>query len=1297
MTARVLLCVFACTAFAPQPSPVTPALYQDLKWRNVGPTRGGRVTAFAGVRTQPCTFYMGATGGGIWKTENCGGNWTPTSDGQIETGSIGAIDVSESHPDIVWAGTGSAAIRSNVIIGRGVYKSVDAGRRWLRMGLEDAGQIGGVVIHPSNPDVVWVAALGSPFGPNDQRGIFKTRDGGRTWTRTLFVNDTTGGRALAINYANPDELYAGMYRGFRKGWDVISGGPASEGGIYKSLDGGATWKKLSNGLPGGLIGKIDIDVARSRPRTVYAMIEAPGDEGGLYRSDDGGETWRNVNNASALRLRPFYFNYVDVNPKDAEDVWVSALLLHRSRDGGRTFSIVQTPHADNHGVWFNPDNPAYAIQGNDGGAAVTIDGARTWSSILNQPTAELYMVSVDEQHPYLLYAPQQDNSTVVVPSVPTVGFGADHPAQWWTQASGCETGGIWPSPDGRIIWGACKGEVERFNVETGQAQGRWIYPQNRYGHHPAEIKYRFPRQTVIMLSPHDPQVVYQASHVLHRSRDEGLTWEVISPDLTANEPEFQIVSGNPITRDVTGEEVYSSIYAMDESPIERGVLWVGANDGPVHVTRDDGKTWRNVTPKGLPPGGRVQTVAASPHRKGSAYVAVYRFLREHDLQPYIYRTDDYGTTWTKLTTGENGIPRDHPTRVVREDPERPGLLYAGTEFAIFVSFDNGGRWHSLQQNLPATPVTDIRVHRGDLVIATMGRSFWIMDDIAPLRRLMQPIGDDLTLVEPSPRVRYRRAASAPGAGPAYPPVALAIDYLLPAGFTQPLSLEIRDATGRIVHAAKSGTPEGTEPSGNGGQAMGTGGGGRGTGGASLTARAGHNRYLWDYRWRDGGPLAAPGTYRVHVGAAAAAFEVRVDPGVLSGGTTVADLVSQQEFLLEVADARRGAERLRDRIRTAMNAAGIEPPAPPGPGESIAPLRYPHALQGLWSRVVTAPGPYQQGMLIDQLSNVIRAEGGADQKVGSESRRRLADLKEEMRAIEVALRRVEAGGAGAQAGAGGQVAPLVAEEVFTAQVVSVEDGDTIVVKGAAEQTTVHLANVDAPELSQPAGPAAREFLRRLVRGGTVTVRLINVLERLARIEVSGSDVALALVGAGMAWHCPRYTEDRALIAAEAEARREKRGLWRAARPTPPWLHRGAGMCWEQGKAASPQDFSGVWTAVSPSERAGAQLVIRQDVSTLTLERPGGTDGQAVTYKLEGAVSRLQRNDEGRLIDALARTWWTGRALVIEERSWPVHGQESVQSRQVLWIDDRGLLNVEESSPQPIGRSNARTVVLRRDAR
>jgi photosystem II stability/assembly factor-like uncharacterized protein len=1026
--ALIVLGATSSAALVPEPAslvasqtttPPESRAFQDLRWRNVGPTRGGRVTAIAGVRSQPCTYYMGATGGGVWKTETCGAEWTPIADGQIETGSIGSIDVAESNPSIVWVGTGSAAIRSNVIIGRGVYKSVDAGRTWQFMGLKDAGQIGSIVIHPTNPDIVWLAALGSPFGPNTERGIYKTADGGRTWKKTLFVNAETGGRVVAVNFANPNELYAGMYRGFRKGWDIISGGPASEGGIYKSVDGGDTWTKLSRGLPSTVIGKIDISIARSQPSTVFAMVEAPASEGGLYKSADAGASWKLVNGAANLRTRPFYFHYVDVNPKDANEVWVNSLTLLRSRDGGVTFSAVPTPHADNHGIWFNPDNPGYAIQSNDGGANVTTDGGRTWSSILNQPTAELYMVAVDQQHPYLLYAPQQDNSTVITPSVPTASFGFDHPAQAFTQASGCETGGIWPTPDGRIVWGACKGEVERLNVQTGQAQGRWIYPQDRYGHHPDEIKFRFPRQTVIMVSPHEPKTVYQASHVLHRSTDDGVTWQVISPDLTAHEKEYQVVPGRPITRDVTGEEVYSAIYAMAESPIERGVIWVGANDGPVHVTRDNGKTWKNVTPPDLGPGGRVQNIDASAIRRGSAYIAVYRFLREHDLKPYIYRTDDYGATWTKLTDGANGIPADYPTRVVREDPQRAGLLYAGTEFGMFVSFDNGGRWQRLQQNLPETPVTDIRVHRGDLVIATMGRSFWIMDDIAPLRQMAASAGR-LSLLLPSQRVRYRRAGGGRGTAPQYPPIALAFDYVVPDGFSGPLTLAISDSRGRLVRvvdttAAGRGRGRGAaQPDAAADPDMAPSAG-RGRGAAApLTIRPGHNRYLWDYRWSANGPLAAPGKYRAVLlrGTAADAataapeatgeFEVQIDPGVLDDGVTMADLVEQQNFLLQVRDAIAAANQLRTRAQQAMEKADIQPARSPGPGEWVSGTTYAHPLQRLWARLVTAPGIYEQGMLIDQLGNIVRAEGGADQKVGAESRKRFEDLLAEMKAIEAEL-------------------------------------------------------------------------------------------------------------------------------------------------------------------------------------------------------------------------------------------------------------------------------------------------------
>ena len=1034
---------------------VPPAAFDDLKWRLVGATRGGRVTAYSGVRQQPYTFYMGATGGGVWKTDDAGITWTPIGDGQFATGSIGSIDVAQSNPNHVWVGTGSAAIRSNVIIGRGVYKSTDAGKTWAFVGLKNSGQVGGLKVHPFNANTVWLAALGSPFGPNDERGIFKTTDGGKTWKKTLFVNNETGGRDIEVDWENPDIVYAAMYKGFRKGWDIISGGPASEGGIYKSIDGGETWKKITAGLPDDLIGKIDIDIARSNPKVLYAMVEGLGAKGGLYRSNDAGESWSLVNNSQRLRARPFYFHYVTVNPKDENEVWVNELGLHKSVDGGKAFTSVETPHGDNHGMWFNPDNPSLIIQVNDGGANVSLNGARSWSSLLNQPTAEYYMVSVDEQYPYRLYMPQQDNSTLIIPSVPPVSWGFEHPAQAWQQASGCETGMIWPKPDGQVVWGACKGEVGRYNVRTGQEKHYWVYPQNRYGHDPDDIKFRFPRQTVVYVSPHDSRVIYQASHVLHRSMDEGVFWEVISPDLTAKEPEHQIVSGNPITRDVTGEEVYSTIYAMVEARNEKGVIWVGANDGPVHVSRDNGKTWKNVTPRGLV-GARIQNIEDSPHARGRAYIAAYRFLREHDFKPYIYRTDDYGATWMLLTDGGNGIPDEYPTRVVREDPRQPGLLYAGTEFGFFVSFNAGKNWQPLQMNLPVTPVTDLRVHRNDLVISTMGRSAWIMDNVTPLQQLAAiaqgtsraaAAGSSAWLSGPSaladssadptspggswsaavqaprtmptmlmfaPRETVRlRNSSAPSSGsePEYPGAMAQIDLYFQTAPPADAKVEITDARGGVIKSWGVLQPR---QGAGGGQEM------RGfirrgaVSSAGILPEAGMQRLVWDMRYPGpwapnapeggpGGPLVPPGKYTLKLIAGGQTttrtLEVKSDPRLAADGVTDGDLGEQVKFQLSVRDALSDARKLQASIEEAMKAQGVKPVPPAPPGASPATTKYDHPLQKLWAQVVDTPGIYVQGMLISQLQNVQRMVGQADQKVGKDAYDRFGDLQTELARLQ----------------------------------------------------------------------------------------------------------------------------------------------------------------------------------------------------------------------------------------------------------------------------------------------------------
>jgi len=1043
---------------------VDPKVYQDLRWRSVGPHRGGRSTAAAGVRTQPNVFYMGATGGGVWKTENYGITWLPVSDGQLQTGSIGAIDVSDSDPNVIYVGTGSEAIRSNVIVGRGVYKSIDAGKTWQRAGLQQVGQIGQLKVHPKNPDIAYVAVVGQPFGWGPDRGVYRTRDGGKTWQKVLFINDQTGVVSIAINWQNPNELYAGAWRAQRKPWTIISGGPAAEGGVYKTIDGGDHWTRVSHGMPDDLIGKVWVDVAQSNPKVVYAQVEAIGAKGGLYRTTDGGSSWTLVNSSQSLRARPFYFNKVFVSPKDENELYVTELGFHHSTDGGRTFQNMATPHGDNHVMWINPDNPKVMIETNDGGANITQDGGRSWSTQMNQPTAELYMLDADEQFPYRMVAPQQDNSTVVVANLPPYSWPLDDPTQTWGQASGCESGQIRTVPSGKIIYGDCKGEFGRYNVETGQEQHHWIYPQQRYGKNPKDMKFRFVRQAPIEVSPHNPGIVYHGSQYVHKTTDGGIHWTRFSPDVTANGPEGQVTSGEPITRDMTGEEVYAALYSMRASRLDPNVFWTGSNDGPVYVTKDNGKTWKNVTPKELPPGGRVHTIEDSPHRRGSAYVSVYRMYL-NDFKPYLYLTNDYGEHWTLLTDGTNGIPADQPMHVVREDPEQEGLLYAGTLEGAYVSFDQGKHWQSLQRNLPATPVTDLKVHHGDLLASTMGRSFWIMDDIAPLRQIAasvtkpsrrtttdsQPAGqagrenvaqgfsaaNDAVrasmqtaapaapstpppppkpaaparpLIKPfdgsnvflfTPAAAYR-TRYVPSQGrpdwPEYPPVGARIDYSLvsPSG---EVKLEIIDAAGKTVRSYSS-TSTAAAGGGRGGR--------RGSGlPSTLPTKTGMNRFVWDLRYAGGpadgeaggfagqGPLVPPGTYRARLSAAGVtrteSFAVKIDPRVAKDGVTVADLAEQARFELKVRDALAEARSYQQRVRQAMDAQR---------GDQTK-------LQDVWQRLTTKPGPYEDQMFIDQLSNVAREVGQADQRVGASAYERLNDLMKEWTTIkaaaEVALR------------------------------------------------------------------------------------------------------------------------------------------------------------------------------------------------------------------------------------------------------------------------------------------------------
>ncbi len=979
-----------------------------LRYRMVGPSRGGRVTTVAGHEATPGTFFMGATGGGVWKTTDYGQSWTNVSDGYFATGSIGAIRVADSDPRVVYVGTGSDGIRSNVIAGRGVYKSTDGGASWEFIGLRDAGQIGAVLIHPSNPDVVFVAAIGHAFGPSRERGVYRSRDGGRSWERVLFLSDSTGAADLEFAPDDPRTVYASMWRVERKPWTIISG--AREGGVYRSVDGGDTWARLEGGLPDGLVGKSDLAVSPADPDRLYVLIEA--DAGaGLYRSDDRGDHFRLVSTQAGLLNRPFYYTNVDADPSDADVVYVNNEGFFRSADGGRSFVRMSTPHGDNHDMWIDPHDPGVFIQSNDGGVNVTRDGGRTWSTQHNQPTAELYQVDVDDQFPYWLYAGQQDNSTIAVPSLPPNAAPAGATA-YWLDIGGCETGPAVPKPgDHTIVFANCKGRFGRYSKVTGQEMQFYVGAANIYGHNPADLTYRFQRVSPIEVSPHDPGVVYHGSQYVHVTRDEGRTWETISPDLTAFELEKQVVSGAPITRDITGEEYYSTLYVIEESPLEPGVLWAGANDGPIHVTRDGGATWTDVTPLDLPAGGRVQNIDPSPHDAAEAYAAVYRYLLG-DWQPYIYRTTDYGRSWTRLTSGSNGIPADYPTRVVREDPDREGLLYAGTEFGIFVSFDDGLHWQSLQLNLPVTPVTDIKVYRQDLVLSTMGRSFWILDDITPLHEIAGSLAPDAHHLF-APRRAYRLRYSWTGRGaadPEYPPAGVTMHYYLATPVRGALRLDILDASGSVVQTVTD--AGGAERAAN---APGMGGGfGMRSRSARLERTPGMHRFVWDMRLagpvdpRTGrparsGPLAVPGRYQVRLTADewsdTVDFDLAMDPRVAADGVTQEDLEAELRLSLLVLELQGAADSVLSAIRRLQDSAGPDPDVQ----RELAALRR--------EMVTDQEIAYPQPMLLDQLQYLSAMLSRADQPPGGDAYARYRELGEWLARITLRLHALGLGGDG----------------------------------------------------------------------------------------------------------------------------------------------------------------------------------------------------------------------------------------------------------------------------------------------
>jgi photosystem II stability/assembly factor-like uncharacterized protein len=976
---------------------MNPASFAGMQFRHAGHSVGGRVTTVTGVPSQPRTFYMGVASGGLFRTTDGGESWQPLTDGKIPLGSMGSVAVAESDPNVIWLGTGSDGARSNVSTGRGVYRSTNAGESWSFVGLYNAGQIGALRVHPTDPNTAWVSATGDVFKRNTERGIFKTTDAGRTWRKTLYLNDSTGASDVELKPGDPNTVYAWMARLERKPWTIISG--SREGGFYKSTDGGVTFRKTGRGLPAGLIGKGNIAVTAANPERLYLLVEAePG--GGLYRSDDAGATWQVVNTTPGLITRPFYYTTLGADPTNADVVYAGAEGFYKSTDGGRTMTAFPTPHGDNHDIWINPTNGQTMVQSNDGGANVSFDGGRTWSTQRNQPTAEFYGVVPDNRFPYNLYSAQQDNSTWMWSSV------ADpyDPSALQT-GPGCETGPIIPHPtQPNVIYGSCKGQFAVMNTETRQTRNYWIGGQSLYGNAGQDLIYRIQRTSPMALSPHDPSVLYYGTQYVHRTRDKGVTWERISPDLTWYPQDHrQGASGEPITRDVTGEEFYSTLYAITESPIEAGVIWTGANDGPFHVTRDGGRTWTDITPKDLEKGGRVAWIEASPHRKGSAYFATYRYLLG-DYAPYIYRTDDYGATWTKLTNGSNGISGDTPTRVVREDPDREGLLYAGTEFGLYISFNNGTSWQPFNLNMPQIPINQILVHNKDLIVATQGRGNWILHNLSALHNLAATThAEALHVYTPRAGVRTTGAAAL-YFGPQ-------VDYHLAAAPGDTVRVEIRNARGQLVNSYKSGVlppapPRGRRPADaeeEAEQAMMVGRGGPAAADAPVlnlvTAKAGFNRFTWSVQHQNGFG-APPGDYTVTVSVGGQSktvpLTVQIDPRLAAEGYTAADLQEQFAHNVRMRDMVAEVNAVIARARQAESRLAA---AGPSAADTLAQVR-----TVLRNQLLTQPVRYGKPGLQAHIQYLAGMTSRVDQKVGRDALERAEVLRKELDDAKAALDR-----------------------------------------------------------------------------------------------------------------------------------------------------------------------------------------------------------------------------------------------------------------------------------------------------
>ena len=911
--ATALLSMTAVTAW-PQAQPastIDPSIYSGMKWRSIGPDRGGRSIAVAGSAARPNEYFFGAVGGGVFKSDDYGNTWTPVSDKDFKTSSVGALAVAPSNPDVVYAGMGESCFRGNILQGDGIYKSTDAGKTWTHSGLENTETVSKIRVHPTNPDIVWAAVLGHAYGPNAERGVFRSKDGGKSWERVLFRNEQTGAIDLSLDPKNPDVLYASMWQVYRTPHSMESGGPGS--GLFKSTDGGTTWTDVTKnkGLPAGLWGKSGVSVSGADSNRVYAIIEnEPG--GGVYISDDAGQSWTRGSDDRNIRQRAFYYTHIHADTQVKDRVYVSNVQFFRSDDGGKTFPTrIRTPHGDHHDLWIAPNDSNRMMQGNDGGGNATVNGGRTWTG-QGYATSQFYNVFLTKHVPYHVCGAQQDNSTACVGSEANPGAGEGSLPPIFYSPGGGESGYIASDPRNPDVFfaGSYGGLMTRLDRSTDQRRVVTVYPSNPMGHSSEDIKERFQWTYPIVYSPIDSKILYTSSQHLFMTTNGGQSWTKISPDLTRADKATMGPSGGPITKDQTGVETYATIFTIAPSLQDVNTIWTGSDDGYVHITRDGGKNWTKVNPPDMPDFTRISLIEASPHSNGAAYLVGNRYQRD-DRKPYVYKTADFGKTWTKIV---NGLPGNDFPRAIREDITRKGLLYLGMENGMYVSFDDGASWQSLRLNLPVTPVHGIAVNDRDLVIATHGRGFYILDDIGVLRQATpQLTSNPLHLFAPlNPQRGYDDN--------------IAFDYYLGQEADE-LKIEVLDATGKTLRSF-TGTPKDKEPE------PGQGGGFFGFRAPFVPVKKGMNRFTWDMRQQGAtvfpgmimwaaqpqrGPASPPGEYTVRVSAngqtATRTFSIGLDPRLAKQGLTEADLHEQYKLSVQVRDKVTEANNTVIQIRS----------------------------------------------------------------------------------------------------------------------------------------------------------------------------------------------------------------------------------------------------------------------------------------------------------------------------------------------------------------------------------------------